>query len=455
MARYRNLPAKYKSLVQSAIGYTLSIIAVFLCVRFSITSTSYSELLYLSIVIISVQSITYIILRFELKLTLHLVEIPFWMGVITTLYGSYILHELRGIAFFSLLWGFSFLQGVVSFRYMISSSIIIVITYVTGAAIISYYNFEPINIGQEIFAAFLLLNILILLSMQGLRIQKQKEKIKRAQIEITHINKVAQAVNSTLDLDELMITVLDSLQEIFQFDQIGILLIDKVKQEMKLHRLYGDGYTLDQQKRLQQLRMSLSEKSYLVKLIDYNRPGYISSITPALLAKYEPREREIYEIAPHRAALVYPLAIHGKIIGLIAFNSTIGPFTMISSDILKVQRYVIQISTAINNALINEKISEEHRKMEDLASKLSKYLSPQIYDSLFSGKIDAKIITSRKELTVFFSDIEGYSSKFEKTNIKLLTTWLNDHLDDMAKIAIRYEGTLDKFIGDAVMVFFW
>lgn len=127
---------------------------------------------------------------------------------------------------------------------------------------------------------------------------------------------------------------------------------------------------------------------------------------------------------------------------------------MDSRDIARIQRYIIQIATAINNAHIAEKIREKQRKMEELASKLGKYLSPQVYDSLFSGKIDARIITTRKKLTVFFSDIEGYSSKFEKTNLTLLTSWLNNYLDDMAKIAIRYEGTLDKFIGDAVMVFF-
>lgn len=454
MSTYSNLHPKYKSLTQSAIGYGLSLCAVFLCVFFAITSTSYNELLTLFVMIVVAQSITYLIVKYEIKLTFHMVEIPFWMGVIITFYGAYILHEYRGIAFFCLLWGFTFLQGFASFRYMITASTFCVLAYVAGVWLLSFFNLEPVTLGQDIFIAFVLYIILILLSVTGYRILKQKEKIRRAQLEITHINKVAQAVNSTLDLDEVMKAVMGSLQEIFQFDQIGIALIDEGKKEMKFHRLYGDGYTLNQIRRLQQLRMSLSEKSYLVNLIDNNRPSYISTITSELLEKYEPREREIYEIAPHKAALVYPLEIHGKIIGLIAFNNTTESFNMDSRDIARIQRYIIQIATAINNAHIAEKIREKQRKMEELASKLGKYLSPQVYDSLFSGKIDARIITTRKKLTVFFSDIEGYSSKFEKTNLTLLTSWLNNYLDDMAKIAIRYDGTLDKFIGDAVMVFF-
>ena len=122
MKAYSNLHAKYKSFIQSAIGYGLSLCAVFLCIYFDITSTSYKELFTLFGLIVIAQSITYIIVKNEIKLTFHMVEIPFWMGVIITFYGAYILHEYRGIAFFSLLWGFTFLQGFASFRYMIIAS---------------------------------------------------------------------------------------------------------------------------------------------------------------------------------------------------------------------------------------------------------------------------------------------------------------------------------------------
>jgi len=454
MARYKNLPAKYKSLVQSAIGYLLSILAVFLCVRFNITSTSYFELFNLIILIVVVQIITYIIIRLEIKLTFHMVEIPFWMGVVATLYGSYILHELRGIAFFSLLWGFSFLQGVASFRYMIISSISIVIIYLTGVSFISFYNLEPINLGQEIFTAFLIMNVLILLSLQGLRIQKQKEKIRRAQEEITHINNVALAINSSLNLDKVMKTVMDSLLGIFEFDQIGIGLIDENKVTIKLHWLYGTGYSTSQIEQLKKIRVSLAEKSYLVNLTILNRPGYIAHITPSVLKRYEHRELEIYNIAPHKSSLIYPLETHNEVIGLIALNNTKNPLNLTIKDLNHIQRYITQISIAINNAHVAEILLDKRNQMESLASKLSKYLSPQVYDSIFSGQIESKIKTKSKNLTVFFSDIEGYSSKFEDTDVGSITRWLNDYLDDMTKIVMRYEGTLDKFIGDAVMVFF-
>ncbi len=93
-------------------------------------------------------------------------------------------------------------------------------------------------------------------------------------------------------------------------------------------------------------------------------------------------------------------------------------------------------------------------KLAGLADKLSRYLSPQIYDSIFSGERDVKIEYTRKPITVFFSDIVGFTPRTEHLDPHELARWLNTYLNEMAGIAIRYEGTLDKFIGDAVMVFF-
>ncbi|MDC7127000.1 MAG: adenylate/guanylate cyclase domain-containing protein [Spirochaetales bacterium] len=89
-----------------------------------------------------------------------------------------------------------------------------------------------------------------------------------------------------------------------------------------------------------------------------------------------------------------------------------------------------------------------------LASKLGKYLSPDVYRSIFTGEKDVVIGASRKFLTVFFSDIVNFSGTAENMNSFELVDWLNGYLNAMAKIANVYNGTLDKFIGDAIMVFF-
>ncbi len=62
--------------------------------------------------------------------------------------------------------------------------------------------------------------------------------------------------------------------------------------------------------------------------------------------------------------------------------------------------------------------------------------------------------TTRKRLTVFFSDIEGFTKLMDGLPEVVMTHILNEYLNEMAEIAIAHGGTVDKFIGDDVMVFF-
>ena len=91
---------------------------------------------------------------------------------------------------------------------------------------------------------------------------------------------------------------------------------------------------------------------------------------------------------------------------------------------------------------------------ERILNKLSKYFSPQVYNSIFSGALDVTINTSRKNLTVFFSDIKGFTTITGKLEPEILTKLITSYLTKMTDIAIEYGGTVDKYIGDAIMIFF-
>ena len=99
-------------------------------------------------------------------------------------------------------------------------------------------------------------------------------------------------------------------------------------------------------------------------------------------------------------------------------------------------------------------LKKKTEQLEDLSHKLSKYLSPQVFESIFSGKQNARIESQRKKLTIFFSDIVGFTRTAERMEPEDMSNLLNMYLDEMAKIAFKYEGTVDKFVGDAIMVFF-
>jgi PAS domain S-box-containing protein len=99
-------------------------------------------------------------------------------------------------------------------------------------------------------------------------------------------------------------------------------------------------------------------------------------------------------------------------------------------------------------------LTEKSKALTALSSKLAKYLAPQVYDSIFTGQQDVKIVSKRKKLTVCFSDLVGFTEITDKLESEDLTQLLNHYLTEMSKIALQYGATIDKYVGDAIVVFF-
>jgi len=102
----------------------------------------------------------------------------------------------------------------------------------------------------------------------------------------------------------------------------------------------------------------------------------------------------------------------------------------------------------------NTDVRRKNEELKALSNKLAKYLSRQVYNSIFQGKKDVKIESYRRKLTVFFSDIEGFTELSDRLESEVLTNMLNKYLNEMTAIAVEYGGTIDKYIGDAIMIFF-
>jgi len=101
-----------------------------------------------------------------------------------------------------------------------------------------------------------------------------------------------------------------------------------------------------------------------------------------------------------------------------------------------------------------EVIEEKSRRLENLATRLAKYLSPQVYQSIFSDTGERQSAHARKNLTIFLSDIVQFTDLSDTLEPERLATIINSYLSEMASIALECGGTIDKFIGDAVLVFF-
>ncbi|KZY29646.1 adenylate cyclase, partial [Oleiphilus sp. HI0043] len=114
--------------------------------------------------------------------------------------------------------------------------------------------------------------------------------------------------------------------------------------------------------------------------------------------------------------------------------------------------YTHQQAEALHKA--KHQIQTQREQSISLSHKLAKYLSPQVWQSIFTGERDVRLETQRKRLSIFFSDIKGFTELSEEMEPEGLTELLNNYFNEMSQIALKYGGTIDKFIGDSIMIFF-
>jgi adenylate cyclase len=128
-------------------------------------------------------------------------------------------------------------------------------------------------------------------------------------------------------------------------------------------------------------------------------------------------------------------------------------YTYISVGLVISMSYLLMASifslVAIN---IRFYISEMGQKTM-IRDMFGQYLSPKVVEDLVEDPRKIQLGGAEREMTAFFSDIEGFSSISEHLTPSELVQLLNDYLTDMCNIIIGYEGTVDKFEGDSIMAF--
>jgi class 3 adenylate cyclase/HAMP domain-containing protein len=161
-----------------------------------------------------------------------------------------------------------------------------------------------------------------------------------------------------------------------------------------------------------------------------------------------------------RALMLAPIKRENSVFGVIAIGR-ISPGFFVENQVSLLKTFADQAAISIvNTRQFNEldKAKAEAQRaaqtLKELSENLSRYVSPQIYQKIFKDENKVVPNSQRKKLTIFFSDIVGFTQITDELESEDLTDFLNEYLNAMASIALQYGATIDKFIGDAVMIFF-
>ncbi|MCB9739421.1 MAG: FHA domain-containing protein [Deltaproteobacteria bacterium] len=148
-----------------------------------------------------------------------------------------------------------------------------------------------------------------------------------------------------------------------------------------------------------------------------------------------------------RSSMTVPLIANERVLGVLHVDSLISTGLFTEKDLSALGAVARQASIGIDNVLMQRKIREETAARESL----SRMLSPNLVDQIVSGELPMEKGGSLRRVSVLFSDVRGFTNLTERTPPAEMVAMMNDYFERVTNAVFKHQGTLDKYIGDAVM----
>jgi adenylate cyclase len=157
------------------------------------------------------------------------------------------------------------------------------------------------------------------------------------------------------------------------------------------------------------------------------------------------------------SAVVFRLRLRWSVVTVVsafvlACAGSVASFALYSHELPLIEAFFIFFPSALASVGVMTVSVEWDAARTRQALKC--YLSPQIRDKIINGDQEVDLSTKRKEITVVFVDVEGFSTISETVEIEYLNRFLNDFFEMTTQAVFKYNGTVDKFLGDGLLAFF-
>ncbi len=254
-------------------------------------------------------------------------------------------------------------------------------------------------------------------------------------------NEAAEALLSSENLDEMLVKVMDLVFNNLPAQRGFICLYDEATKEMtpKVLKSRDPDQTPD----------FVISRTIANAAIKKNR---------SVLVQDAPSDSEfgqVQSIVMMRVTSVMcaPLYTEGKVIGFIYVDSQSSEEPFAEPHLQVLSTLAVLSAVAVEQTRLRDEVEQEQR----IRSRLARYSSPNVVDRLVqeAGESeDLDMIADEAEISVLFADLSGFTTMSERLSAPEVTQVLNTVFAKLTTAVFEFEGTLDKFIGDEIMVFF-
>lgn len=271
------------------------------------------------------------------------------------------------------------------------------------------------------------------------RLIHDADQLRRDYEKLRVSYELARAIGVELDIDRALVKILDAAFSILPADRGVILLYDE-KHDLLPRCVRTRAGNQDPTE-------EVVISSTIVEQVLRDKAAVLSSD-----ATVDSRFQGAHSIIMQgiRSSMAVPLLHGDEVFGIMLLDSQIATNAFTEKDLQLFQNVANQAAIAIQNSLYATKLEAEAVTRE----RFQRLLSPAIAQQVIEGKVEVKKGGEARTTTVLFSDIRGFTAMSETQDAQSIVDMLNEYFERMVEVIFKYEGTLDKFVGDEIMALF-
>jgi adenylate cyclase len=261
------------------------------------------------------------------------------------------------------------------------------------------------------------------------------EVLRRDYEKLRLANELGRSIGLEVNLDILLEKIIMKAFELIPADRGVILLMEDGAPKPKIART-RDGKN-------EQIVLS---KSILNEVV-LNKASVLSS-DATMDSRFSAAHSVIMQGI--RSTMTVPLIHHDELLGIMHLDSMIATNAFTEKDLQIFGGIAGQAAVAIHNSQLARKIEHEAKTR----AQFQRLLSPNLVDQVVQGKLQLEKGGALSEVTLLFSDIRGFTAMSETAAPQDIVRMLNEYFELMVDVIFKYEGTLDKFVGDEIIALF-